>query len=40
MEKRANQSESLEGRLTDADYSRAILKSRGKQNRQQRIRRA
>ena len=34
MEKRSNQSESLEGRLTDADYSRTILKSRGKLNRQ------
>ena len=33
MEKRSNQSESLEGKLTDADYSRVILKSRGKLNR-------
>ena len=39
MEKRSNQSESLEGRLTDADYSRAILKSRGKLNRQQHLHR-
>ena len=39
MEKRSNQSEFLEGRLTDADYSRAILKSRGKLNRQQHLHR-
>ena len=32
MEKRSNQSESLEGRLTYADCSRAILKSCGKLN--------
>ena len=39
MERRSNQSESLEGRLTVADYSRAILKSHGKLNGQQHLRR-
>ena len=37
MEKRSNQRESLEGRLTDADYSRATLKSHSKLNRQQHL---